>query len=80
MSSTSSKSGENFNYIQARDWASRVATHLIADVREAVMGALTDTLNSPNLRDRVAQLVRDELGQRERDLIQQVFAERGHSD
>jgi hypothetical protein len=77
---TINKSPESFNFVQARDWASRIATHLLADVRDTAIAAVADALGSPDLRDRVAQLVRDELAQRERDLVEHVFFAERTSD
>jgi hypothetical protein len=64
------------SFVRGHDWIERVALHLLADVHEAAVAAVTDALSNPALRDRIAQLVRDEFAQREQDLIQQVFAER----
>jgi hypothetical protein len=71
---TNNASPETFNYVQGRDWASRIATDLLGDVREALVIAIMDALTSPTLHSRIARLLRDELTERERDLIQQVFS------
>ena len=74
--STTSEFPESFNYVRGRDWADRVTAHLLADTRETVIAAIADVFGDPELRDRVARLIRDELSRRTRDVVEQAFAER----
>jgi hypothetical protein len=62
--------------VRGRNGIDRIVAHVIADAREAAVAAITDAFTDPNLHDRIAQLIRDELDERTRDLVEQVFRER----